>query len=473
LIAPLAWLFPGKPAGSIELGASALIALWCSGIFAYLWLRRSCGAAGATLGALIYLINPYHVTVDLYMRATLTEFWTFAWMPLVLYFIEGTVRRRRYALVGLAVSYALLVTTHLLITLIFSPIAVAYALLLSKRGERLSDLVRVNAGLLLGIGLTALFLFMALDEQRYMFSEAYLADPTYQWRNNFPPLDARLLQRNGAWPDFGQFLAILTILSGVGLACVAPTAKRGPTAFWLAIAGGSLFMTTSLSAPIWRFAPAVEKLAFPWRFQIIFAVAIAALAAQSWGNGWPSRRIALGGSVCVALLWLTFFGRMFYIVSIQDHQVGWAAEFTGDPSMAFWSSPGAKETMTEQVRFESGAGTAAIEKWSPGDIRVRLRCDRESRLVFHQFFYRRWKADTPFRVEASEDGLVRVVAPAGENELHLWLDGGAAETAGKWVSAMSFAILLLLALRERRRADGTERQLRGLAPGELGRLNRA
>ena len=97
----------------------------------------------------------------------------------------------------------------------------------------------------------------------------------------------------------------------------------------------------------------------------------------------------------------------------------------------------------EQVRFESGAGTASVERWAPRDIRLRLRCDRESRIVFHQFYYPGWKASVP--VDASDQGLIRVTAPAGEYELRLWLERDRMEKLGGWVSAASLVGLLLLA----------------------------
>ena len=35
------------------------------------------------------------------------------------------------------------------------------------------------------------------------------SDPIFQWRNNFPPLDGRLLRREGSWPSYVQFMGVL------------------------------------------------------------------------------------------------------------------------------------------------------------------------------------------------------------------------------------------------------------------------
>lgn len=439
LLSPLASLFPGKPPGYVELSLAAILALWLSGIAAYVWLRRSCGAAAATFGALVYLANPYHLTVDLYMRAAFAEFWGFAWMPLILYFTEGVVRKRRYATGGLAVSYALLVMTHLLTTVMFSPVPIAYALFLSNRGERLRNLARVAAGLTVGIGLAAVYLLPALDHQRYASAQRYLVDPVFQWQNNFPPLDARLIEKAGSWPSFVQFIAIVVLLSAAAVICLAGGASR----FWLAIAGAALFMTLPLSAPLWRMVPILANLQFPWRYQTVVAVAMAALAALAWGKRWSF--FSKSVMAVIVLLWLAFFGRMFYIISIQDLKVGWDTGFTDDPFLTAWAKRGATATPTEPVRFESGRGTAEIQRWAPRDIRVRVNSETESRIVFHQFYYPGWNA------EASEQGHLRVTVPPGPREVRLRLDGGRMEVVGRWVSAVALLILLRILATDKHR----------------------
>jgi hypothetical protein len=204
-------------------------------------------------------------------------------------------------------------------------------------------------------------------------------------------------------------------------------------------------MMVPLSAPLWRAIPALGKLQFPWRYQAVLAVAMAALAALLWGARW--RAPAAVGAISIALVWVALFGRMFYVLSVQDHRIGWETDFGYDPFFTAWTAPGAKEIPMERVQFESGTGKADVERWAPRDIRVRVRAERESRLVFHQFYYPEWKANTG-PVDASATGQVRVTAPAGNYELRLWLAGGRMESVGRWVSAMSLLVLIAALLRE-------------------------
>jgi len=308
---------------------------------------------GSHVGAVVYLVSPYHLTVDLYMRAAFAEFWAFVWMPLILYFTEGVLRKRRYALIGVAVSYGLLVMTHLLTTLMFSPVPLAYALFLAKRGERREALAKVSAGLLLGVGLAAIYLLPALEHKAHVSSAKYLLLPIYQWHNNFPPLDARLFEVAGGWPSFVQFLALLVIQFAAAAICLAIVARGVAARFWMAIAGIGLFMMLPLSATVWRMLPILGQLQLPWRFLAMVTLAVAALAALSF-SGRRLPRLVVAGLGSIAVMWLVFFGHMSYLISRQDHQRGWTADFSNDPFMSDWTDTGVTDTPMQPVRFESG-----------------------------------------------------------------------------------------------------------------------
>ncbi|HTM50614.1 MAG TPA: 6-pyruvoyl-tetrahydropterin synthase-related protein [Bryobacteraceae bacterium] len=429
------------PLGHVELSAAAVLALWGSGIAAWLWLRRVASEAGAVAGAVVYMGSAYHLTVDLYMRAAFAEFWSFVWFPFILLFTGGVIGRKPRALAGLAAVYALLVMTHLLSALIFSPLPLAYAWFLSKPGDRLRSLASVSLSLLLGTGLAAIYLLPALGHRAYLSSARYLLQPVYNWRNNFPPLDTRLFEIQGTWPEFVQFLSILIVLFALALACFASISRGRAARFWLAAGAASLLMTTPLSIPVWRLLPILAQLQLPWRFLMVATLAVSALSALSWGA--PSRAAA-AGLASIALLWLSFFGYMGYRISRQNHATAWSADFSMDPFLSDWTASAQANQAMERVRIESGQGSVDVLKWAPRDIRVRLRCPAGCALLFHQFYYPGWRVSGPAALEPSDQNLIRVKAPAGDYRLELRLDGGPWERAGQWVSAISLLALMLL-----------------------------
>ncbi|WP_279485684.1 hypothetical protein [Aeromonas veronii] len=63
---------------------SSSVALWLSGLFAYLWLRPFAGHGRALAASLLYMALPYHLAIDIYARFALAESWAFVWAPLAL-----------------------------------------------------------------------------------------------------------------------------------------------------------------------------------------------------------------------------------------------------------------------------------------------------------------------------------------------------------------------------------------------------
>jgi hypothetical protein len=107
------------PDGWLQLGLACAAALSLSGISCYAWLRATVGQGPAILGAMVYMLLPYHLLVDLYYRFAFTEFWAFVFMPLCLFFADRIQRNERFGVTGGAISYALLFLTHLPTVLIF------------------------------------------------------------------------------------------------------------------------------------------------------------------------------------------------------------------------------------------------------------------------------------------------------------------------------------------------------------------
>jgi uncharacterized membrane protein len=145
-----------------QLGLACSLALVISGLGAYLWLREVSNSKSALFAAIIYMILPYHLAVDFYRRAAIGEYWTFVWMPLVLYFTRRIAAGSRRDVVGLTVTYALLIMTHAPITLIFSLIPPSYVLFIAEKNQISKALIRTVASMLLGIGLSAIYLAPAI-----------------------------------------------------------------------------------------------------------------------------------------------------------------------------------------------------------------------------------------------------------------------------------------------------------------------
>src|SRR5205823_9131898 len=171
----------------------------------------------------------------------------FVWMPLILFFTHKIVNGNKLAVAGLAVSYALLVMTHLPTTLIFSPIPVCYAFSLSGAGHKLRVTGRVLAGVVLCVGLSAVFLWPAMTTQQLVFLDRMTAG-YFSYKNWL------LFSNFSLWKADKITLLLLTLDLAAIAYCAFVIARRDPhklarqlNVFWLVTARMSIFMMTALS----------------------------------------------------------------------------------------------------------------------------------------------------------------------------------------------------------------------------------
>ncbi len=273
-------LFANETQGWFQLSLSASLALVASGITAYIWLKNITNQNSAFIASILYMVLPYHLVVDLYLRFALAEYWTFVWIPLILYFSKKIISGHKLNIIGFAVSYALLIMTHLPTLVIFSPVPICYMLSMAGRRQRKKVLIRMFVALILGVGLSAIYWLPAMTTQQYVSMDA-ITQGKYYYANLF-----LFLNQIYAKSFFWRYLEIMTLLMG-GLACCAFIITRNhplvtlrqESNYWIATAMIAFFMTLPLSKPVWDVLPVVQRVQFSWRFDSVLTVATTALIA--------------------------------------------------------------------------------------------------------------------------------------------------------------------------------------------------
>jgi hypothetical protein len=413
------------PFGWRTAGLSFALAMLLSGFTAYLWLRDLADSRAALFGALTYLLAPYHAAIDLYARGALGEIWSFVWMPLVLCFVNRVAARERWASQGLAVSFALLLCSHLPITMIFAPVIVLCAI-------RSRNLVRVSAALVLGAGLAAVYLAPAMLTQSNVRMGDFFAG-FYDYHRHWvlePPLSA-----------FGIAVGAISI----GTAAYAAALFRF-SRFYCALGVAALFFMTPLSAPVWRLISPLKVLQFPWRFNALLVVAAAALSALAYARiPRPIRALILcacGISVLPAAL-----------AGFATHR--FADTLPRDP---YWprTSPAPEIYQTfDRFLMEHPAkstrldpeGSAVVESWRARHVVVDVETDSGARLTLAHFFYPGWRASIEqtkqtVLVSASQpEGFIQMDVPAGRYTLSLELEPEPPERRGVILSLVALALL--------------------------------
>ena len=209
-------------------------------------------------------------------RASLSE--TVAWSlpPLVLWGLYRWQQDKSgWGLVTAVFSFILLVLTHDVTAYAFLPLFVGWIGMWGlKDASSWPTLRRGALGLLLGIGGSAFFWLPAIFERSAIqFDRASSAWP-FLYVNNFLPLEQLLaLPRNADpsllndWPPRGLGILLLIVaLAGAALAWRRAKSNRWVVGFLLLGLAGYLFLTVSLSEPLWTAVPQLAAFQFPWRF---------------------------------------------------------------------------------------------------------------------------------------------------------------------------------------------------------------
>lgn len=499
-------------------GYSLALAAVLSGITAYLWLRSLTRPGSALLGAVVYVIAPYHLAIDLCQRGASAEFWVFAWLPLVMLSAEGLLRRSRWAIPGAAVGYGLAILSHPTVTLCFTPVPLAYLFCFSESKERLRATATFIAALLLGVGLSAIYLLPAmLDQNKTYFSVYTLGSGDYHkhwlWQNTAELADmGRYLYRTVArtpqliyWVTVlkMQFLlvTIATLPAIVGLFFLIrrfeqASRLRGIALFYTATALLYSFLMIKPSGFIWETVPLLKNLQFPFRLNVILVVCVAALASLAGPHLLQPRARAV--TLFLALIVVGWLGADFWVFTRAfsalrsathegEKQVSqWMRTQMDPPEM--WPQPAnvfMNPNMTPSIDFAAfdrfvlahppkatqleafstgiASGTAQVETWKPRHIVLKIDAARDSQLTLNCFYYAGWQARTDgtgniLPLSPSPDGLIQVTVPQGNYDLILELPKGRPERAGIITSLLSLLLLVGMVIwggLRRNRTDGT------------------
>lgn len=463
--------------GWLQLGLSAALALVFSGWSAYLWLSRITDIRSAIIGAIFYMLLPYHLIVDLYYRFAFTEFWAFVWMPLILYFLNGILENSRFAVAGLTISYSLLIMTHLPTTLIFSGIPILYILFLAKRESVAKNIFETIMSLFTGAALSSAYLIPAIFTQKNVSLDK-MATGEYHFANNF--LFTSLKYQPPESEPYLSFLSITSvstfIIGIISFFCIYGSSRRFSREgkYWLFISILAIFMMLPLSSSIWEAVPLLQRIQFPCRFNGILTIsstALVTLAISRYTSSFEaSRRLApaillvffisqtgLAGLTVVKLAtgkWDektegTIARELDLAMEVPEYRPPWSKE-----SLFKTIAEDGMNGRRERVSVDEKSARAIVEEWHPGRIALSADAEEPFTLILGQLYYPGWTATLDGNKDldigpSSDKGLVKVMVPRGKHHLVFRLRSGAAERIGQVGSLLGAITFIGLLARSR------------------------
>jgi len=315
--------------------------------------------------------------------------------------------------------------------------------------------------MLLGIGLSSVYLFAALFHQWYIApTQRMLALPQYHWQDFVVTFGKGLFVKSSithftrtvSWAVLDMVL-LTAICAYAALRKVSPGSRR-ELFFWLSMCAFSVFMMSVPGSFLWRTFPQIPRLIqYPWRFNTVFCVAalpiLAFFLSQMSLRSLSSQPVLLVITSALVSLWL--IGRATVWKGYKTGTVYYGKEtLVNDYDGWFyvWSVPGLdqasalKASTGPRVSFSGTPGSVNVLIWKPRHIEFRSDSETGGDVTINQFYYPGWRAEVdgqpgPAKIEATmPTGLLELRVPPGIRNVRLEIPVSTAERLGGWVSAL-------------------------------------
>ena len=296
------------------------------------------------VASILYTYIPYKA-VEVYVRGALSEFWAQIFFPLILWAIYKLIKTGRLKyLIWMPVSIFFLMTTHVLMAMIFAPVAIVWALFWLIESKK-KNLGKIFWGGVLGFGLSAFFVLPVLFEKQFVHSEGILSG-YFDYRQHFVSLYKLFVSRewgygSSGFPNEKLNLSLGTIQWLLGLVAAPILAimnlkkNKKISILTLGISAAalvSIFMIHMKSSFIWAKLPFLWYLQFPWRFLAV-SIFLICLAAGTAVYLIPKGKHILGG---ILILTAVLLSVGFYVpkdwLTISDSEkfsgVSWQKQLT-------------------------------------------------------------------------------------------------------------------------------------------------
>jgi hypothetical protein len=261
---------------SVKIGFGLSLLLGVIGMYLLgnsIWKSRYAGL----LSALFYTYFPYHA-VDIYVRGAMGEAWALSAMPFIFLALNELVtNKNKKGLIYLAISIAVLMTSHNVSTLIFIPFCILWFFyLIMKKSSTPKLILKVSLGVFWGFCLSAFFILPAWFEKKYVHVET-ITEGYFNFLAHFVGLRQLLLASfwgfgSSELGDYDRlYLGIgpiwwITPLFIILFLIILRKKELNKAVFITLLGWFAIFMIHPKSVFVWQKLYLLSYVQFPWRF---------------------------------------------------------------------------------------------------------------------------------------------------------------------------------------------------------------
>jgi hypothetical protein len=444
------------------------MALVAAGISMFLLARQWLSRRDAIFAAAFYAVNPYHLVI-VYWRSAFAELLASCVLPLLLLVVLKPADGGRRVIVplGMLLAVAWLINAPAAVMIHYSFALLIVVLAWQRRAPRL--LLVGAAALALGACLAAFYLVPAIYEQRWVnIAEAVSEGSRPQ--DNF-----LFIHTTDAAHDAFNHLITWLAMAEIGVLLIAAwsawSLRRPHRELWNALtvwATACSVLLFPVSALVWKAAPKLHFMQFPWRWLLCLSM-ILSFAVAFGLRRWTARALVwVAMPLLIAFSWHHFQAPWWDTADdlheMQDNMLpdnsGTLAGYDGtDEYMPTGADSSAIDKGARRVTVDGPEHAAIhVQQWNAESKLFTAEMSAPARLALHLFNYPAWQVEVNGRVvqAATRNGTGQMLIPveAGSNRVEISFARTPDRRVGGWISLIAAILMMLwIVARERRRAS--------------------
>ena len=396
-------------------------------LFLYKWLKEK-SQLPAILGAVFYLYAPIRF-INVYVSASVGGALALAIIPFLFWSITKQVQEKTpSSLPRTGLLFALLILSHNITALIFAPIIILFALLISFQSLNFQKSLRsISLSLILGLGLSAYFWIPAIASRGILRYDSLMEG---QYLKHFPSLYQLIrspwgygmsnlgVDQDGMSFQIGLAHLLVTLLS-IKLLFIKKNQKA--VILFLLIFITSVFLMLKASSPVWQYLPLLQLVQYQFRILAITVFSASVLVALLIKN---SRfKLLFFAPLLFLLLYANRnhlrINEMFnpgedYYLNLKTTTASWSEH------LPQWSAPASTESPGKIIITE-GSGKIYIEQNKSALVSAKIQATTPITVQFNQVYYPGWvfllnnKPINFTYLESNSNGMPVISIPKGDH----------------------------------------------------------
>lgn len=442
-----------------------------SGIGIYLWAREWFGENASLAAALIYIAAPYHVN-QIYNAFTYAEFAASSILPFCFLFVTRICRNGKPTnIICFAVFYALLILTHLPMTVMGSLGLLIYSLASLPKGNRIPTLAKLGISGIMGLLASSFYWLRMITELDFVkHATKDFTSQAYDYHSNFLAafLYVSPIEYDGRSLWFSDLMLLITIGLFLPSAIIFYYCSKGKikpklnnVAYLLVFA---IFISTPLSLFIWEHFGTLQKIQFPWRWLAVISMSGIIFAAAGFDYLVESFQTKLRPLALIAV-GLIIAGLVFTATQVVKPAIYVSrAEFTeridklsSAESYECWWTIWAKKAafdLPDKVLAENRS--VQIIKWQPNQREIVFSSGLATDARIAAFYYPHWRASIngqPAEIGFDNNGVMFLPLPGETANVKIWFQEPVYNCISRYISLitwLAFGIAGLFFIRKER-----------------------